>query len=218
MKLFLDTADRKLIEKWIPTGIIDGITTNPTHLSKEGSKTKDVLLDICNMVSGDVSIEVVEKKPDDVYKQAQEIAALASNVVVKIPFHKDYLPVINKLVQDGVDINVTLVFSLIQAMIVAKLNVKYISPFIGRWDDIDVEGINLIDEIRQMLDNYGFESELLTASIRSVVHLHNAALIGSDIATIPPTLLDKLMNHPLTMQGIEKFDSDWEKLGKKKLL
>ncbi len=217
MKLFLDTANRELIKEWIPTGIIDGVTTNPSLLSKEGPNTKEVLLDICNIVPGDVSIEVVEKKPEAVYHQAHHIASLASNVVVKIPFHKDYLSVIQRLVKDGVAINVTLVFSVIQALLVAKLGVKYISPFIGRWDDIDIDGLQLIEEMRQMLDTYSFTSELLSASIRSVMHLHHVTLLGSDVATIPPTLLDKLMKHPLTEQGIKIFDADWEKLGKKDL-
>ncbi len=218
MKLFLDTANRESIKEWMETGLIDGITTNPSHLSKEGSDTKKVLLDICAMVPGDVSIEVVEKDPQAVYNQAKEIAALAENVVVKIPFAKEYLPVIRKLVEEKVSINVTLVFSLVQALLVAKLGVKYISPFVGRWDDIDIDGINLIGELVELKHNYDFSSEILAASIRHVMHLHHAALFGADVATIPPTLLDKLMRHPLTEQGIAKFDADWKKLGKKSLL
>lgn len=218
MKLFLDTADRALIKRWMPTGIIDGITTNPTHLSKEGPNTKEVLLDICDMVPGDVSIEVVEKEPEKVYQQAREIAALAGNVVVKIPFAEQYLPVINRLVQEGVAINVTLIFSLVQALIVAKLNVRYISPFVGRWDDIDINGIELIHELRTVMDNYGFASQILAASLRHLMHVHEAALYGADVATVPPTIFDKLMHHPLTEQGIAKFDADWKSLGKKSLL
>ena len=218
MKLFLDTANRELIKKWMPTGVIDGITTNPTHLSKEGTSTKAVLLDICSMVPGDVSIEVVKKSPSDVYAQAKEIAALAKNVVVKIPFGFEYLPVIHKLAQEDVPLNITLVFTVVQATLVAKLGVRYISPFIGRWDDIDVDGLQLLEDIRMAMDNYGFESELLAASIRSTIHLQKAILIGADVATIPPTLLDKLFRHPLTEEGIAKFDADWQSLGKKELL
>ncbi len=218
MKIFLDTANRETIEKWLPTGLIDGITTNPSHLSKEGKNSKKVLLDICNMVPGDVSIEVVEKKPDAVYKQAKAISELAKNVVVKIPFQEAYLPVINKLVQEGVKINVTLIFSLLQALLVGKLGVKYISPFVGRWDDIDINGMELIDELRTLKDNYDFESEILAASIRHLMHFHQAALIGADVVTVPPTLLEKIMKHPLTEQGIAKFDADWKSLGKKDLL
>lgn len=218
MKIFLDTADRKAIKQWMPCGIIDGVTTNPTHLSKEGPNTKKILLDICDMVSGDVSIEVVEKKPEAVYQQAREIAKLASNVVVKIPFQKEYLPVISRLTKEDVKINVTLVFSLLQALIVAKLNVRYISPFIGRWDDIGVNGIDIISDLRDMMDNYHFESQILAASIRHVMHFHHVAIIGANVATIPPSLLDKVMLHPLTKKGMEKFDADWKKLGKENLL
>jgi len=218
MNIFLDTADISLIKKWVDTGVIDGVTTNPTLLSKEGGNCKKVLLEICDIVKGDVSIEVVKKLPQDVYKQAKEISSLAKNVVVKIPFHKDYLPVIAKLVEEGVEINVTLIFSLLQSLLVAKLGVKYISPFLGRWDDIDINGIALIGEMRRMFDNYGFDSMILAASIRHLMHWHEAALMGADIATIPPKLLDQVMNHPLTEKGIEMFDADFAKLGKKELL
>lgn len=218
MKLFLDTADRNAIKKWIPCGIIDGVTTNPSLLSKEGHNSKEVLLDICKMVEGDVSIEVVEKEPQKVYAQAKEIASLAKNVVVKIPFHEEYLPVIAKLVREDVKVNVTLVFSLLQALIVAKLEVDYISPFIGRLDDIDIDGIELVEDIKTMLDNYDYGSELLAASIRTPRHLHDAIIYGADVATIPPALLEQIMKHPLTEQGIAKFDADWKKLGKSNLL
>jgi transaldolase len=218
MKIFLDTANRELIKKWLPTGLVDGVTTNPSLLIKEGQNTKKVLLEICKMVKGDVSIEVVEKEPDKIYKQALEINKIAKNVVVKIPFKFEYLPVIEKLVKEGVKINVTLIFSLIQATLVAKLGVKYISPFIGRWDDIDSDGVELLEKLMIMKHNYDFESEILAASIRHPIHLHHAILMGVDIATIPPTLLDKVMNHPLTKEGIEKFDADWKSLGKKDLL
>lgn len=218
MKLFLDTANRELIKNWMPTGIIDGVTTNPSLLSKEDPNVKKILLDICNMVNGDVSIEVVEKDPERVYQQAIEISKLAKNVVVKIPFAQEYLPVISKLVKQGIKINVTLIFSLVQALLVAKLGVKYISPFIGRWDDIDIDGMNLISDLVIMKDNYGFESEILVASIRNVIHLQKSIIMGADIATIPPTLLDKVFRHPLTLQGIEQFDADWAKLGIDKLL
>lgn len=218
MKLFLDTANIKLIKEWIPMGVIDGLTTNPSLLSKEGTNVHDVLLDICNIVDGDVSIEVVEKDPQAVYEQAIQISKLAKNVVVKIPFDRKYLSVISKLVKQGIQINVTLIFSLVQALLVAKLGVKYISPFIGRWDDIDVDGMTLIRDLVIMKKNYGFKSEILVASIRNVIHLQKSILLGADIATIPPALLDKLFKHPLTLQGIEKFDADWAKLGKKSLL
>ncbi len=218
MKIFLDTANIEMIKKWVGTGIVDGVTTNPSLLSKEGSNTKQVLLDICNMVSGDVSIEVVKKSANDVYKQAKEISELSNNVVVKIPFAFEYLPVIKKLSEEGVKINVTLVFSLLQALLVAKLGVTYISPFIGRWDDIDVNGMELINKLVHMVRAYGFESQVLAASIRHVMHWHEVVLSGADVATVPPKLLDQVMSHPLTIKGIEKFDADWAKLGKDELL
>ena len=218
MKIFLDTANREMIKKWVATGIIDGVTTNPSLLTKEGVNTKEVLVDICKMVSGDVSIEVVKKNPADVYKQAKEIAELAPNVVVKIPFAFEYLPVIKKLVQEGVRINVTLIFSLLQALLVAKLDVTYISPFIGRWDDIDINGIELIGKLTHMTERYGFASQILAASIRHLMHWHETVLFGADVATVPPKLLDQIMNHPLTVKGIKKFDDDWNKLGKTELL
>jgi len=218
VKIFLDTADREMIKKWMPTGIIDGVTTNPSLLSKQGQDPKAVLLDICSMVPGDVSIEVVKKDPEDVYRQAKEIAALADNVVVKIPFAFEYLSVIDRLAKEGVAINVTLVFSLLQALLVAKLDVRYISPFIGRWDDIDVDGLELIAKMVHMVEQYGFASQVLAASIRHIMHFHHSVLAGADVATVPPKLLDAIMNHPLTAKGIEKFDADWEKLGKKELL
>jgi transaldolase len=218
MKIFLDTANRDMIKKWVATGIIDGVTTNPSLLSKEGTSTKEVLTDICKMVDGDVSIEVVKKDPQDVYGQAKEIASLSDNVVVKIPYAQEYLPVIKKLAQEGVKINVTLIFSMLQALLVAKLGVTYISPFIGRWDDIDVNGLELIDKLMLIKNQYGFDSEILAASIRHVMHWHEVALAGVDVATVPPKLLDQVMYHPLTEVGIKKFDADWNKLGKQELL
>jgi len=218
MKIFLDTANREVIKKWLPTGVIDGITTNPSLLSKEGSNVKEVLLDICKMTEGDVSIEVVEKEPEKVYNQAKKISKISKNVVVKIPFAKEYLHVIAKLVKEDIKINVTLVFSLIQAVIVAKLGVKYISPFIGRWDDIDVDGIELLQKLVAAKKNYSFKSEILAASIRNVIHIQKSILIGVNIVTIPPTILGKVFKHPLTLQGIEKFDNDWKESGKSSLL
>ena len=218
MKIFLDTADRDLIKKWISTGIIDGVTTNPSLLTKAGNNPKEVLLDICKLVPGDVSIEVVEKDPEKVYKQAKEIAEISKNVVVKIPFAHEYLPVIEKLVKENIKINVTLVFSVLQALLVSKLGVTYISPFVGRWDDIDIDGMKLVENLMQMKKNYNFKSEILAASIRNVMHWHYATLIGTDVVTLPPKLLEQIMNHPLTTQGIEKFDNDWKSLGKENLL
>jgi transaldolase len=214
MKLFLDTADRKAIEKWSKTGIIDGVTTNPSHLSKEGSNPQQVVKDICQMLPhGDISVEITETTQKSVYEQAHAIAKIATNVVVKIPCHVDYYEIINQLVKDGIKINVTLVFTLIQSTFMAKLGVKYISPFVGRWDDIDVEGGELLFEIRSMFDRYNYQTELLAASLRGVRHLHTAILAGADAVTLPIDVLEKTMSHPLTNQGMDKFLTDWQKLG-----
>jgi transaldolase len=218
MKIFLDTANREQIKMWVETGLVDGVTTNPTHLSKEDSNTKKVLLDICKMVGGPVSIEVVEKDPKLVYKQAKEISKLAKNVVVKIPCLAEYFSVINKLVQDGVKINVTLVFSAVQALLVAKLGVAYISPFVGRWDDIGKDGVKLVEEIVKIKQNYNFKSEVLAASIRNVNQWRQIALAGADVITVPASVLSQSTKHPLTDIGVSLFDADWKKLKKSKLL
>ena len=189
MKLFLDSANRKEIEKYLATGLVDGVTTNPSLLSAQGQNTKEVILDILRMVPGDVSIEVVEKAPDAVYTQAHQIAKLGDNAVVKIPFAFEYLPVIAKLVGDGVKLNITLVFNLLQALMVAKLGVTYISPFIGRLDDIGADGMVLIEDLVTLKDQYDFPVEILAASIRHVMHWERAALLGADVATVPPAII-----------------------------
>lgn len=214
MKLFLDTANVKDIRKWIETGLIDGITTNPSHLSKEGSDPKKVILEICKLLpDGEISVEVTEKEPEAVYKQAQAIAALANNIVVKIPCHIDYYPVIKRLVDEGIKVNITLVFTLIQAVMMCKLGVHFISPFVGRWDDLDVPGVDVLYEIRQMIDQYGYETQILAASLRHVRHIHEAILADADVITVPVEVLEKGLTHILTDMGIKKFDADWQRLG-----
>ncbi len=217
MKIFLDTANRDVIKKWLPTGLVDGVTTNPSLLSKEGASPKQVLLDICAMVPGPVSIEVVEKDPEAVYKQAKEIAAFAKNVVVKIPCLQEYLPVMTKLVKEGVKINATLVFSDIQALLMAKIGVTYISPFVGRWDDIGEDGIEVVEDMIEIKRNYEFEAEILAASIRSVFHWRRVAYAGVDIVTLPANVIEQGIKHPLTDRGVELFDTDWKKLGRTSL-
>lgn len=214
MKIFLDTANRELIKKLLPTGLVDGITTNPSHLSKEGSDTKQVLRDICAMVQGPVSIEVVEKTPDAVLAQARDIAQFAPNVVVKIPCAAQYFPVIKTLVEEGIKINVTLVFTPLQALFVSKLGVEMISPFLGRWDDIGVDGMEVLDQVIRVRDLYGFSSQILAASIRSVMQWQTVAQTGADIVTLPPVVFEQGLKHPLTDRGMELFDADWKKLGK----
>lgn len=213
MKIFLDTADVAAIKQWAPTGIIDGITTNPSHLSKAGGDPKKTIQEIFAILpQGEISVEVTEEEPNKVYEQAKKIAALHKQVLVKIPCHINYYPVIKKLVDEKVRINVTLVFTVIQALMMSKLGVTYISPFVGRWDDIDVDGIAMLQEMCELRDNYGFETQVLAASIRMVRQLHDAILSGADVATVPPSLLEKAVQHPLTDKGIELFAADWKKL------
>jgi len=214
MKIFLDTANIAQIERWVKLGIIDGVTTNPTLLSKEIGSPRQIFTKICSLLpEGDISIEVTEQEPEMVYTQAKELAAFAPNVIVKIPFSEPLLPIINRLSLEGICINVTLIFSMLQALIVAKMGVTYISPFIGRIDDIDGNGIELIKQLIVMKQNYGFESEILAASIRTLSHLNQVCLLGVDVATIPSNLLELLMHHPLTEKGMAQFDADWKKLG-----
>lgn len=217
MQIFLDTANRELIKKHINTGLIDGVTTNPSHLSKEGGNIKQVLQDIVAMVSGPVSIEVVEKTPDAVLKQAREIATLGENVVVKVPFAPEYIPVIKTLSEEGIALNITLVFSPLQAMLVAKLGVDYISPFVGRWDDIGADGLQLLEDTISIRDAYDYDSLILAASIRSLIQWQKVALLGADVVTLPPAIFEQALKHPLSERGIELFDNDWKKLGKKSL-
>jgi transaldolase len=214
MKIFLDTAHIPSIKKWLDTGLIDGITTNPSNLSKEGADPRKTILEICALFpEGHVNVEVTHTAPADVYKQAKEIAALAENVIVKIPCHATYYPVINKLVHEEIPLNITLVFTLLQALMMSKLGVYYISPFVGRWDDIDVDGIETLENIKHMLDAYEFETEVLAASIRHVRHFHLAIQAGADVVTLPVEVLEQAMQSPLTDAGIAKFNADWQKLG-----
>lgn len=214
MKIFLDTAHVASIQKWASSGLIDGVTTNPSSLSKEGGDPKKHILDICALLpEGDISVEVTETDPHKIYQQAHEIAALADNVVVKVPCHSDYIPVIHRLVSDGIPLNITLVFSLTQALLMCKLQVDYISPFIGRLDDAGSNGLELIENTVIMLDNYEFETQLLAASIRSVDHVNQVIQLGADVITMPVAIFEQLCAHPLTDQGIAKFNQDWQKLG-----
>lgn len=218
MKLFLDTASPKEIATWAETGLLDGVTTNPSLLHKEGGDPVKVIKKICSIVKkGDVSVEVTEKDPKKVYAQAKKIAKIAKNVVVKIPCHPDYFAVIKKLVDEKINLNITLVFSVPQGLMMCKLGVKYISPFIGRLDDIDADGLDLVANLRQMIDEHVFlNTKIIAASIRHVRHLHAAILLGADVATVPPAVLEKSAHHPLTDRGMEKFLADFKKLKIKK--
>ncbi len=213
MKLFLDTGNIAEIEKWITTGLIDGITTNPTHLSKQQEPPLEIIKKICALLpNGEISVEVTEKEPQNVLQQAERIAAIANNVVVKIPCEQKYFHVIRQLSQKGVRINVTLVFTLVQAVMMAKIGAYYVSPFVGRWDDIDVDGTTLLYELRQVFDRYGFSTAILAASMRHVRHVHEALRAGADIITVPEGVMHKMTHHLVTQDGVKKFDDDWQKL------
>ncbi len=212
MKIFLDTANLKQIEEAVSWGIVDGVTTNPTLVSKENMKFEDLIKKICKVVPGPVSVESVSTKAKDIIQEARGLAKLADNIAVKIPIGLEGLKATKVLASEGIQVNTTLIFSSNQALLAAKAGTAFVSPFIGRLDDISHEGMVLIDEIVAIFNNYGFETEIIVASIRHPLHVVEAALTGADIATIPFPVLEKMMKHPLTDIGIEKFLSDWSKV------
>lgn len=213
MKIFLDTANKDAIAYWVPTGLIDGVTTNPTHLSKEDNDPTQQVRAICALLpKGVISVEVVETDPEAVYSQAKAIAKLANNIAVKIPCHKNYYGVIKRLVGEGVIINVTLVFSLSQGLMMAKLGVHYISPFVGRLDDAGVDGLRLVNQLVYMMDYYKCKTQVLAASIRDIGHFEGAVLAGAHVVTVPVDVFEQSLEHPLTDKGMTQFLSDWKKL------
>jgi transaldolase len=216
MDFFLDTAHKETIKKWREAGLIDGVTTNPSHLAKEGGDPLVLVRHICDIMESDpVSVEITETEPQAVYEQAHRIARIAPNVVVKVPCSLVYVPIISRLVKEEILVNVTLVFSVVQGLCMAKLGVAYISPFIGRLDDTDTDGVAVIEDLCTIIDHYGYESQVLAASLRSVRHIHKVAIGGADIATIPPALLEQALSHPLSDKGMALFLEDWRKLGVK---
>jgi transaldolase len=212
MKVFLDTANLEQIKEAASWGIVDGVTTNPTLVSKENMKFEDLIKKICKVVPGPVSVESVSTKAEDIIKEARELAKLAENIAVKIPICVEGLKATKVLSSEGIKVNTTLIFSSNQALLAAKAGTAFVSPFIGRLDDISHEGMALVDEIVAIFNNYGFETEIIVASIRHPLHVVEAALAGADIATIPFPVLDKMVKHPLTDIGIEKFLKDWSKV------
>ncbi len=213
MKFFIDTADVGEIRDLAATGMVDGVTTNPSLILKSGRDINEVTKEICSIVDGPVSAEVTATEAEAMIAEGRHLAALAPNIAVKVPLTWDGLKACKALTDDGNMVNVTLCFSANQALLAAKAGATFISPFIGRLDDIGLDGMELISEIRQIYDNYGFETQILSASIRTVNHVKAAALIGSDVATVPPGVLRKLADHPLTDKGLEAFLSDWAKTG-----
>ncbi|MGD2047331.1 MAG: fructose-6-phosphate aldolase [Gemmatimonadota bacterium] len=215
MKIFLDTADLDEIRRAADAGLIDGITTNPSLVSRiAGDRDpKEIYLEICESVDGPVSLEVVGVDRGTMVAEGRKLAAIHENAVVKVPLTEDGLKACRDLVSEGFKVNVTLCFSVSQALLAAKAGATYVSPFVGRIDDISGEGMDLIHQIRQVYDNYAYETEILAASIRHPVHVVESMLIGADCCTIPPKVLWQLSKHPLTDKGLEGFLSDWEKLG-----
>lgn len=214
MKIFVDTANLEQIKEAASWGIVDGVTTNPTLISKENLKFEDLIKKICRIVPGPVSVECVSTQSKDIIKEGRELAKLADNVVLKIPICVEGLKAIKVLSGEGIQVNTTLIFSPNQALLAAKAGARYVSPFIGRLDDISHEGMDLIDKIIAIFNNYGMETEVIVASIRHPLHVVDAALIGADIATIPFAVLDKMVKHPLTDIGMERFLKDWGKVKK----
>lgn len=212
MKIFLDTANLKQIKEAASWGIVDGVTTNPTLLSKEDMKFEELIKKICRVISGPVNVECVSTKSKDIIKEGRELAKLADNIVLKIPICVEGLKAIKVLSGEGIQVNTTLIFSPTQALLAAKAGARYVSPFIGRLDDISHEGMDLVDKIIAIFGNYGLETEVIVASIRHPLHVVDAALVGADIATIPFVVLDKMVKHPLTDIGMEQFLKDWRKV------
>ncbi|HIF08775.1 MAG TPA: fructose-6-phosphate aldolase [Sneathiellales bacterium] len=213
MKFFIDTAEIDDIRDLSKTGLVDGVTTNPSLIAKSGRDFIEVLDEICAIVSGPVSAEVTATDADGMISEGLKLAARAKNIAVKVPLTMDGLRACRTLADDGIMVNVTLCFSTAQALLAAKAGAAFISPFVGRLDDIGQSGMQLIEEIREVYDNYDFSTEILVASIRHTMHVVEAALIGADVATMPPDVLRKLAQHPLTDKGLAAFLQDWEKTG-----
>jgi transaldolase len=213
MKFFVDTADVKEIQELNDLGLLDGVTTNPSLIMKSGGKILDVTKQICDIVKGPVSAEVTATDYEGMMKQAKVLAAIADNIAIKVPLTFDGLKACKALREQGRMVNVTLCFSATQALLAAKAGASFISPFIGRIDDMAADGMEVISEIRTIYDNYDFKTEILAASIRTVNHVKQAAMIGADVATVPPATLKALVKHPLTDKGLEAFLADWKKTG-----
>lgn len=211
MKFFLDTANIEEIKRINTLGLVDGVTTNPTLIAKENLPFKDVIVAICDEVDGPVSAEVIGLTYEEMVQEAREVASWASNIVVKIPMTEAGLQAVNTLSQEGIKTNVTLIFTVAQGLMAAKAGATYISPFLGRLDDIGSDGLRLVAELKEVMDIYGYPTEIIAASIRHLPHLEGSALAGADIATVPGSIFPKLWSHPLTDNGIDSFLKDWAK-------
>jgi len=215
MKFFIDTANVKEIREAASLGIVDGVTTNPSLIAKEGRDFKQVIHEICSLVDGPISAEAVSLEADKMVAEGEDLAKIHKNVVVKLPMTRDGLKATKVLADKGIKVNMTLVFSPTQALLAAKVGAAYVSPFVGRLDDISHYGMDLVRQIMAIYNNYGFGTEVIVASVRNPLHVVDAALAGAHIATIPFSVIDQMVKHPLTDIGIEKFLSDWKKVEKK---
>ena len=211
MKFFLDTANLDEIRSGVELGLVDGVTTNPSLIAKEGRDLEELALEICELVDGPVNLEVVSTDAPGMIEEARHLSSLHKNVYVKLPMIREGLKALNVVSQEGISVNVTLIFSPGQALLAAKNGAAIVSPFIGRLDDISQEGMGLISEILLMYENYDFDTEVLVASVRNPVHVVQAAKMGAEIATLPAKVLEQLMKHPLTDIGLEKFLADWNR-------
>jgi len=214
MKFFIDTANVDEIKEANAMGMVDGVTTNPTLIAREKGAFKDIITEICRIVDGPISAEVISLATEGMVDEARDLAKIHDNIVVKIPMTTDGLKAVRILAGEGIHTNVTLVFSALQALMAAKAGASYVSPFVGRLDDLSQEGMQLIEQVADIYSNYAYETEIIVASIRNPLHVLDAALIGADIATIPFNVLKKLAAHPLTDKGIDAFLSDWKKAGR----
>jgi transaldolase len=214
MKFFIDTADVREIREAHALGLVDGVTTNPSLIAKSGRKFKDVIKEIVSIVDGPISAEVISLDAPGMIKEAKELVKIHKNIVVKLPMTPEGLKACKALTEKGIKTNVTLIFTSMQALLAAKAGATYVSPFVGRLDDISQDGMGIIEEIRTIFDNYGYMAEIIVASVRNPIHVLNSALIGADIATIPYSVMIQLAKHPLTDAGIAKFLSDWENVPK----
>ena len=211
MKFFIDTANIDEIKKGVEMGLVDGVTTNPSLIAKEDKPFEEIIGEICKIVDGPISAEVVSLDSDGMIEEARKLAKIHDNIVIKIPMIVEGIKAVKKLTAEGIKTNVTLVFSSVQALLAAKVGATFVSPFVGRLDDIGAPSMDLIGDIVNIYDNYGYQSEIIVASIRSPQHVMDAALIGADIATIPLKVITQLAKHPLTDIGMEQFLADWEK-------
>jgi transaldolase len=211
MKLFLDTGSVKDIEAFVPLGIVDGVTTNPSLMAKESGDPREIIKRICEMVKGPVSAEVLATEASAMIREGRDLATIDEHVVIKLPFGKEGLKACRTLAEEKIPVNMTLIFSPTQALLAAKVGAAYVSPFIGRLDDIATEGMDLIESIVDIFQNYAFTTEVLVASVRHPVHVVQAARLGADVCTCPPAVVESMFKHPLTDIGLARFLKDWEK-------